>query len=124
MNLLRPPVRFSERQSFIRPTHLYWSTATHQAPQPLLKRTENSPNASPRPRRFFKSSSCITSSSAKVTSVSRKQDFSKYLQKTTLADSPIARSPLRVPLLMCLRRVSSALRFLLPDCQDQRTVHV
>jgi len=28
------------------------------------------------------------------------------------------------PLLMCLRWVSSALRFLLPDCQGQRTVHV
>ncbi|MEY2487096.1 MAG: hypothetical protein QOH39_2744, partial [Verrucomicrobiota bacterium] len=30
----------------------------------------------------------------------------------------------KVPLLMGLRRVSSALRFLLPDYQGQRTVHV
>ncbi len=57
------------------------------------------------------------------------------IQPEPVVNSPIARSPLRVPcwprnllnkapLSICLRRVSSALRFLLPDCQGQRTVHV
>jgi hypothetical protein len=54
----------------------------------------------------------------------RKQDFCNSWKK---AHWRIHRLPVRhcdIPLLMCLRRVSSALRFLLPDCQDQRMVHV
>ena len=111
-----------------------WCTITHQVTQTILKRIYSSLSALQRLHRFFKSISWITSSSAKVTSVSRKQDFCK-LVKTKLVNSPIAFPPLRhlwlasqlsqqSPLLMYLRRVSSTLRFLLPDYQGQRTVHV
>ena len=50
-------------------------TIIHQATQYLLRPIYNSLSASRRLRRFFKSISWITSSSAKVSSVSKKQDF-------------------------------------------------
>jgi RadC-like JAB domain len=72
---LAAPVRFSGRQLFTRLSHSCWCTITHQAQQTLPKRIYSSPSASRRLRRFFKSISWITSSSAGVSSVSRKQDF-------------------------------------------------
>ena len=53
MNLLRPPVRFSGRRSFIRLTRSCWYTTTHQATQTLLKPIDNSPSASRRPRKIL-----------------------------------------------------------------------
>src|SRR5271165_724404 len=81
MNLLRRPVRFSGRRSFIRPTGSCWYTITHQVTQTILKPIYKSPSASRRLLKFFKSISWITSSLAGASSVSRKQDFCKYLQK-------------------------------------------
>jgi RadC-like JAB domain len=53
---------------------------TPLATQALLKQIYSSPSASMRLRRFFKSTSWITSSSAEV-SVSRKQDCCDYSHK-------------------------------------------
>src|SRR5271165_4740117 len=72
-------VRFSGRQLFTQLTRSCWYTITHQVTQTLLKRIYNSPSASRQLRRFFKSTSWITSSLVGVSSVSRKQDFCKYL---------------------------------------------
>src|SRR5271166_1350000 len=81
MNLWLILARFFGQQLFIRPTRSSWYIITPQATQNLLKQIYSSPSASRRPRRFFKSISWITSSSARqwlaaaVSSVSRKQDF-------------------------------------------------
>src|SRR5271165_2583924 len=88
MNLLRPPARFFGRQLFTQLSPLCLSITTHLATQALLKQIYCSPSASPRQRRFFKSISWITSSSAGTTSVSRKQDFCscESTHKTSLLD--------------------------------------
>ena len=78
---LAAPVRFSGRRLFTQLSLSRSYTTTHQAPQSLLNPICGSPSASRLLLRFFKSISWITSSSAGVSSVSRKQDFCKYLQK-------------------------------------------
>src|SRR5271166_1483195 len=75
MSLLRPLVRFFVRQLFTQLSLSCWYITTHPATQTLLKQIYSLPSAWRRPRRFFKSISWITLSSAGVSSVSRKQDF-------------------------------------------------
>src|SRR3984893_13799079 len=79
MNLSLIHARSFGRPLFIRPTHSYLCTITHQAQQNHLKQIYKSPNVSRPLLGFFSSSSWIMSSSAKVSSVSRKQDFCESL---------------------------------------------
>jgi hypothetical protein len=110
-------IALTDSQITLRLTGSCWYTITHQVTQTILKPIYKSPSASRRLLKFFKSISWITSSLAGASSVSRKQDFCKYLQKPNWR---MDRAPCHAT--SCGRwRVSSALRFLLPDCQGQRT---
>src|SRR5271165_186025 len=113
MNLLCGPARFFARQLFTQLSHSCWYITTHQAPQNLLKRIYKSPSAWRRLRRFFKSISWITSSSARVTSVSRKQNFCN-----TVTASAALPTDGRRPSMFS--RGSSVQVFVLPDIRREQ----
>src|SRR5271165_7627733 len=113
MNLLRRPVRFFGLRFSILLSPLCSYTTIHPAAQNLLKQIYKSPSVLRRLRRFFKSISWITSSSARVSSVSRKQNFCN-----TVTASAALPTDGRRPSMFS--RGSSVQVFVLPDIRREQ----